>query len=62
MLEQVRREGHRNESKNKSFKEGTQSADGSRMKLNLMLKARGPLKRARGKCSGFHSEVRRVRI
>lgn len=62
MLEQVKREGHGNRSRNKSCGTGAQSADSSRMKVNLMLKARKVLWEDRGKCSGLNGEVRRVRI
>lgn len=46
----------------KAVRQRTQSADSCRMKVNLMLKAKGFLKEDGDKCSGFNSEVRRVRI
>lgn len=46
----------------KAVRQGTQSADSSRMKVNLMLKARRALWEDGGKCSGLNSEVKGVRI
>lgn len=46
----------------KAVRQGAQSADSSRMKVNLMLKARRALWEDGGKCSGLNSEVRGVRI
>lgn len=46
----------------KAVRQGLQSADSSRMKGNLMLKARRALWEREGECSGLCGEVRRVRI
>lgn len=46
----------------KAVRQGAQSADSSRMKVNLMLKARRALWEDGDKCRGLHGEVRRLRI
>lgn len=46
----------------KAVRQGARGADSSRMKVNLMLKARRALWEDGGKCSGLHGEVRRLRI
>lgn len=46
----------------KAVRQDAESADSSRMKGNLMLKARWALWEDEGKCSGLWGEVRRVRI
>lgn len=61
MLEQVRREGHGKGTSIKAVRQASWSADSSRVRPNLMLKARGALKGDGSKCPGLHNEVRRVR-
>lgn len=46
----------------KAVRQGAQSADSFRMKVNLMLKARRARWEDGGKCSALNGEVRRVRI
>lgn len=46
----------------KAVRQGTPSADSSRMKVNLLLKARRALWEDGGKCGGRSGEVRRVRM
>ena len=46
----------------KAMRQGAQGADSSRIKVNLMLKARQALWEDGSKQRGLHGEVRRLRI
>lgn len=46
----------------KAVGQGAQSADSSRKKVNLLLKAKQALWEDREKCGGLSGQVRRVRI